>query len=77
MSIIAKYKFNQTIYENFIPEFNGEFTNYTITDEVDTDGFTIRTYLIGNRIICKIIIECWYKIFINILIKLIFSYNTH
>ena len=43
MGIIAKYKFNQNIYENFIPEFNSEFTNYTITDEIDTDGYTIRT----------------------------------
>ena len=43
MSIIAKYKFDQTIYENFIPEFNSGFTDYTITDEMGTDGFTIRT----------------------------------
>lgn len=43
MSIIAKYKFDQTIYENFIPTFNSGFTDYTITDETDTDGFTIRT----------------------------------
>ena len=43
MSIIAKYKFNQEIYADFIPEFNSEFTNYTITDEIDTDGYTIRT----------------------------------
>ena len=32
MGVIAKYKFDQTIYENFIPEFNSEFTDYTITD---------------------------------------------
>ena len=43
MGIVAKYKFNQTIYENFIPTFNGDFTDYTITDEIDTDGYTIRT----------------------------------
>ena len=43
MSIIAKYKFNQNIYANFIPEFNTEFTVYTVTDEIDTDGYTIRT----------------------------------
>lgn len=43
MGIVTKYKFNQTIYENLIPEFNTEFTKYTITDEIDTDGFTIRT----------------------------------
>ena len=42
MGVIAKYKFDQTVYENFIPEFNSGFT-YTITDETDTDGFTIRT----------------------------------
>ena len=43
MGIIAKYKFNQNIYADFIPEFNGGFTDYTITDEIDTDGYTIRT----------------------------------
>ena len=43
MSIIAKYKFNQNTYANFIPEFNSEFTDYTITDKTDTDGYTIRT----------------------------------
>ena len=43
MGIVAKYKFNQTVYADFIPEFNSEFTDYTITDEIDTDGVTIRT----------------------------------
>ena len=43
MGIIAKYKFNQEIYADFVPEFNSEFTDYTITDEIDTDGYTIRT----------------------------------
>lgn len=42
MGIIAKYKFNQNIYENFIPTFNSGFT-YTVTDEIDTDGYIIRT----------------------------------
>ena len=43
MGIIAKYKFNQEIYADFIPQFNTDFTDYTITDSIDTDGFTIRT----------------------------------
>ena len=43
---IAKYKFNQNTYESFIPKFNSKFTDYTYTDEIDTDGYTIRT--IGN-----------------------------
>ena len=43
MGVIAKYKFNQEVYADFIPEFNSEFTDYTITDEIDTDGYTIRT----------------------------------
>ena len=43
MGVIVKYKFDQTIYENLIPTFNSGFTDYTITDETDTDGFTIRT----------------------------------
>ena len=46
MGVIAKYKFNQNTYANFIPTFNSEFTDYTYTDEIDTDGYTIRT--IGN-----------------------------
>lgn len=43
MGIVTKYKFNQNLYANFIPVFNNTFTNYTITDEIDTDGYTIRT----------------------------------
>ena len=43
MGVIAKYKFNQNVYENFIPELDSNFTDYTITDEIDTDGYTIRT----------------------------------
>ena len=43
MGVIAKYKFNQNVYADFIPEFNSEFTDYTITDETDIDGYTIRT----------------------------------
>lgn len=43
MGIVAKYKFNQNIYENYLPEFNSEFTNYTITDSISGDGYTIRT----------------------------------
>ena len=42
MGIVAKYKFNQNTYADFIPEFNSGFT-YAITDEIDTDGYTIRT----------------------------------
>jgi surface protein len=48
MGIVAKYKFNQNTYESFIPEFNSEFNNYTITDEIDTDGYTIRTIESNN-----------------------------
>ena len=43
MGVIARYKFNQELYANFIPEFNTQFINYTITDEIDADGYTIRT----------------------------------
>ena len=40
MSIIAKYKFDSSIYADLIPEFNAEFTSdlYTITDEVDSEN---------------------------------------
>ena len=43
MGIIAKYKFNQEIYADFVPGFNSGFTDYTVTDKTDTDGMTIRT----------------------------------
>ena len=36
--IIAQYKFDKSIYDNLIPEFNPEFTNYEIVDEyLDTE----------------------------------------
>ena len=40
MGIIAKYKFDSSIYADLIPEFNAEFTSdlYTITDEVDSEN---------------------------------------
>ena len=31
--LIAQYKFDKNIYENLIPEFNSEFTNYELIDE--------------------------------------------
>ena len=44
MGVIAKYKFNNTLEANLLPEFNNEFTSdlYTITDEVNGE-VTIRT----------------------------------
>ena len=40
MSIIAKYKFDSSVYADLIPEFNSEFTSdlYTVTDEVDSEN---------------------------------------
>lgn len=36
--LIAQYKFDKSIYDNLIPEFNTEFTNYKIVDEyLDTE----------------------------------------
>ena len=44
MSIIAKYKFDKTIYADLLPEFNPEFTSdkYNTTDE-EVDGIITRT----------------------------------
>ena len=36
--IIAKYKFNPSTYENYLPEFNSEFTDYTTSDVNNDDG---------------------------------------
>ena len=43
--IVAKYKFDKSIYENLIPVFNDGYNGYTISDEIDeTDSsITIRT----------------------------------
>ena len=35
MSIIAKYKFDKSIYDNLIPVFNDECTGYTINDTIE------------------------------------------
>ena len=44
MSIIAKYKFDSSIYADLLPEFNAEFTSdkYNTTDE-EVDGIITRT----------------------------------
>ena len=38
--IIAKYIFDKSIYENFIPVFNDGYTNYTVTDTEDENLVT-------------------------------------
>ena len=42
MGVIAKYKFNNTLEANLLPEFNSEFTSdlYTVTDEVEGEVTT-------------------------------------
>ena len=43
-SLIAQYKFDKSIYDNLIPEFNAEFANYTIEDEyLDAENENIVT----------------------------------
>ena len=51
--LIAKYKFDKSIYDNLMPEFNAEFTNYEIVDEyldtkdivtTSTETMTIMNY---------------------------------
>ena len=42
MGIVAKYKYDGSVYADLIPEFNAEFINYTITDEVE-GNIIIRT----------------------------------
>ena len=41
--LIVKYKFNKSIYENLIPEFNDGFTNYEIVDENIDSGIVTRS----------------------------------
>ena len=42
--LIAQYKFDKSIYENLIPEFNTEFTNYEIVDEyLDIENIVTRS----------------------------------
>ena len=40
MGIVAKYKFDGSVYADLIPEFNAEFTDYNITDEVEGNIIT-------------------------------------
>ena len=40
MGIVAKYKFDGSVYADLIPEFNEEFTDYNITDEVEGNIIT-------------------------------------
>lgn len=40
--MVANYKFNSTIDSNLLPNFNGDFTDYVITDFNNTDGTTRR-----------------------------------
>ena len=43
MAIIAKYKFNPSVYADYLPIFNDEFTGYTKTDVDNGDGTITRT----------------------------------
>ena len=36
--IVCKYKFDKSIYENFIPVFNDGYEGYTYTDEIDSEN---------------------------------------
>ncbi|MBQ2409472.1 MAG: hypothetical protein II309_08580 [Bacilli bacterium] len=38
--IICKYKFDSSIYNNLIPEFNSGYNGYTVSDEVDGNIIT-------------------------------------
>ena len=40
MGVICKYKFDSSIYADLIPEFNSEYSGYTITDEVEGNIIT-------------------------------------
>ena len=47
--LIAQYKFDKSICDNLIPEFNTEFTNYKIIDEyLDTDSVTTMNRMFYN-----------------------------
>ena len=43
--IVAKYKFDKSIYENLIPIFNDGYNGYTVSDEIDSgnSNYVIRT----------------------------------
>ena len=43
--LVAKYKFDKSIYENLIPVFNDGYTGYSISDEIDSENsnYVIRT----------------------------------
>ena len=41
--IVVKYKFNPSTYENYLPVFNSEYTDYTTSDVNNEDGTITRT----------------------------------
>jgi hypothetical protein len=43
--IVCKYKFDKSVYENLIPEFNSGYTGYIVSDEIDSENnnYVIRT----------------------------------
>ena len=43
MAIVVKYKFNPQTYENLLPQFNSEYTSYTVSDVTNHDGTITRT----------------------------------
>ena len=43
MGVIAKYKFNSSVYANYLPIFNTEFTGYTVEDIDNGDNTITRT----------------------------------
>ena len=40
MGVICKYKYDSSIYADLIPEFNSEYSGYTITDEIEGNIIT-------------------------------------
>ena len=43
MGVIAKYKFDSSVYADFLPVFNKEFIGYTVEDIDNGDNTIIRT----------------------------------
>ena len=49
MAIIAKYKFDSSLYADYLPVFNTQFTGYIKTDFNNGDGITAAKYFIYDE----------------------------
>lgn len=56
--IIADYRFNNTVYENYLPQFNSEFATYRIADSVAENIVTRKVISADSPTMIRFGIDC-------------------